>query len=397
MWEISLFLLLFVAVAVGWCLGRSTLNTKGSEHSAVPPTYYQGINYLINDGSDLAIQAFIQSLPVNSETFELHIALGNLLRKKGEVESAIRIHQNLLARPSLSKEYVNSAHLELARDYISAGLLDRAERLLSELVSESVELRECCLKLMLEIYQNEKEWDKAIETANALRPKRRLKRDQIALTELAQSVSHFFCEQAETALNEHNYQAAREKIRMAFRSDRNCVRGGMLSAQLDLILQQPKQAIKTLTKVKDQDMDFLPEAIPLLEQAYDAVGKRPQLLQFIQECLQCRSSTKLLLAATEEMESQQGKEAALHYLSTELKKRPTLRGLSRLVDYHMPSAEGAVRENYTVLQTIIQDMMAQKPLYQCQSCGFSGMQLHWLCPSCKSWGQIKLIEGVEGD
>ena len=167
--DLLIFALLFAAIAIGWWLGRRGAATVASSPE-LPGQYYKGLNYILEDRPDGAIDAFINALEVNSETLETHIALGNLLRKKGEVDRAIRIHQNLLARPSLPRSQVHLAHLELARDYISAGLLDRAERLLLDLVEESPAQRRTSQRHLLEIYQSEREWSRAIDIAKDLLP-----------------------------------------------------------------------------------------------------------------------------------------------------------------------------------------------------------------------------------
>ena len=399
MWEFSLFGLLFVAVAIGWYFGRSSKVElqQGSPSSLPHPSYYQGINYLINEQSDEGIETFIRSLDVNSETFELHIELGNLLRRRGEVDKAIRIHQNLLARPSLSKQQLNGAHLELARDYVSAGLLDRAERLLTDLLNDSGEFHDLSLKLLLDIYQNEKEWDKAIETAGALRQKTRRKRDGNVGIDLPAVMAHFYCEQAEEALAQQNFRYAREKLRSAVTIDRNSVRASLLSAELDLTLKQPKQAIKTLKKIRSQDPDYLGEAIPLLQQAYHSLGDSEQLLHYLQQCLEEFPSTVLLLAIAREIESQQNVDVASDYLALHLKGHPSLKGLSTLIDYQFTHADEKAKGNVALLGEVISKLIEAKPNYQCRNCGFSGQDLHWLCPGCKTWGEVRLIKGVEGD
>ena len=167
------FALFFVAIVIGWYLGRRG-QAKSASAPDLPGQYYKGLNYLLDGKPDGAVDAFINALEVNSETLETHIALGNLLRKRGEVDRAIRIHQNLLARPSLPRAQVHQAHLELARDYISAGLLDRAERLLLDLVAESpIQRRDSQLHL-LDIYQSEREWQQAIDIAVELLPRKSL-------------------------------------------------------------------------------------------------------------------------------------------------------------------------------------------------------------------------------
>lgn len=399
MWELSLFGLLFVAVAVGWYFGRSSKiePQQGSSSSLPHPSYYQGINYLINEQSDEGIETFIRSLDVNSETFELHIELGNLLRRRGEVDKAIRIHQNLMARPSLSKQHLNSAHLELARDYVSAGLLDRAERLLNELLNESSEIRDLSLKLLLDIYQNEKDWQKALETAEALRQKSRRKRDGNAGVNLSAVMAHFYCEQAEEALEQQNYRRVREKLRLAVAIDKDCVRASLLGAELDLSLNQPKQAIKTLKKIRSQDADFIGEALPLLQRAHYLMDDGQQLLQYLQQCLEEFPSTVLLLAVVHELESQHSVDVAADYLALHLKDNPSLKGLSKLIACHLVDADGKSKDDIILLGDLLNKLIKTKPNYQCRSCGFSGMHLHWLCPGCKKWGEMRLIKGVEGD
>ena len=399
MLEFSLFGLLFVAVAVGWYFGRHSSSVEQDGHSSQLPSlaYYQGINFLISEQPDCGIETFIQSLEVSSETFDLHISLGNLLRRRGEVDKAIRIHQNLLARPGLGKTHLNGAHLELARDYISAGLLDRAERLLEELVKESSEFREISLQLLVDIYQDEKEWKKALATAEMLRPKKRLKRQLGISSTLLSTMAHFYCEQADLALQQQNYRAVRELLRQAVEVDKNCVRASLISAELDLQLDQPRQAIKALRRVRIQDPDYIPETIAMLLQAHQALGERSHLLRYLQECLQDSPSTTTLLAITTELEEQQGAAAAAQYLGKQLKVHPSLKGVAKLIEYQLLSSDDSDQENIRLLDALLSKLIASKPVYQCRSCGFSGAHLHWLCPSCKEWGEVRLVKGVEGD
>ncbi|HUH39106.1 MAG TPA: lipopolysaccharide assembly protein LapB, partial [Spongiibacteraceae bacterium] len=196
------FVLVFTAVAVGWVLGRFSLREtlaslrvgRWSEQD------YRGLTFLLTEQSDAAIDAFVESLEVNADTLETHLALGSLMRKRGEVERAIRIHQNLLARPSLGETQLQQAHLELARDFISAGILGRAEKLLLDLAEQSSELQDTALRHLLDIYQQERGWLKALDTARRLRPRRSLfgaaRRDR--LLDLQQS--HYCCELADQAL-----------------------------------------------------------------------------------------------------------------------------------------------------------------------------------------------------
>jgi len=180
MWEAGLFTLIVVAIAAGWALGRYGRNlwrlpagkTSATRSVMDNAGFYRGLgirfnNSLLNDKPDEAVEVFIQSLEINRDTLELHLALGNLLRRKGEVERAIRVHQNLLAKP-LPNIAPQQIQLELARDFVAAGLLDRAEQTLLDLVPVAGDLRTLCINLLIEIYQSEKEWQKAVDAAGWL-------------------------------------------------------------------------------------------------------------------------------------------------------------------------------------------------------------------------------------
>jgi lipopolysaccharide biosynthesis regulator YciM len=163
-----LWLLLPVAVAFGWFAAQRSKGKPGScSDSMLGSEYIKGLNYLLNEQQDKAIDVFIRMLEVNSDTVETHLALGNLFRKRGEVDRAIRIHQNLIARTSLSEEQRTDALLELGQDYMKAGLFDRAEALFKELLEHNVHISSA-LPLLLDIYQQEKDWDNAIAIADQM-------------------------------------------------------------------------------------------------------------------------------------------------------------------------------------------------------------------------------------
>ena len=163
-----LWLLLPVAALSGWWIGRRRGNSnKNQSSSSIYPEYFKGLNFVLNEQPDKAIEVFIRMLEVDSETVETHLALGNLFRRRGEVDRAIRIHQNLIARPTLDREQRAHALLELGMDYMRLGLLDRAEGLFLELVESDLHLNQAYTEL-LEIYQQEKDWENAINIARKL-------------------------------------------------------------------------------------------------------------------------------------------------------------------------------------------------------------------------------------
>jgi lipopolysaccharide biosynthesis regulator YciM len=363
----------------------------------LPSQYYKGLNYLLDGRPDGAIDAFITALEVNSETLETHIALGNVLRKKGEVDRAIRIHQNLLARPSLPKIQVHQAHLELARDYISAGLLDRAERLLLDLVEESQDLRRTAQRYLLEIYQSEREWQQAVDIALKLLPRKTLLggSSQESTREKGQEVSvalaHYYCELAAVEIARGQLPQAHKLLLQALGVDKNCVRASLMMGDVEFQSGHFKVAIKALRKVPAQDPGYLPETVALLRRCYRELDDEGSLETYLRECLNNYPSAALVLAVTEDIVRAQGDKPAAEFLSEQLAKQPSLRGLAKLIALQLASFQGDQRDRLSVLQGLASRLVADRSAYRCVHCGFAGKYLHWFCPGCKTWGTMKTI------
>ena len=398
--DLLVFALLFAAIGIGWWLGRRSASAQASE---VPGQYYKGLNYLLDGRPDGAVDAFIDALEVNSETLETHIALGNLLRKRGEVDRAIRIHQNLLARTSLPRPQIHQAHLELARDYISAGLFDRAERLLLDLVKDSPEQRRASRRHLLDIFQSQREWAQAVDVATALLPRKSLlgptppAPSGASRQPVAVALAHYHCELAAEMLEQGDLQEARKQLQQALHHDRRCVRASLMLGELECQAGQYKAAIKALRKVQQQDPDYIPETVPALHEAYSQLGDTTALRQYLQECLQSSPATGLVVAVADDVRATQGDQAAMEFLSGQLTKAPSLGGLSRLIELQAANTEGSVRDNLAALQKLVARLLAERPSYRCGHCGFAGRQLHWFCPGCKHWGTVKSIRGNRVD
>ena len=393
-----LFLLVFTAIACGWLLGRFAGGQPALPGGAATAyrQYFRGLNYLLNDRPDEAIDTFVDALEVTKETLETHVALGNLMRRKGEVERAIRIHQNLLARPNLPPLQLQQAHLELARDYISAGLYDRAERLLHDLVQSSEELRAVSLRHLVEIYQAERDWVKAIETATRLLPRRNFFLSAPDPDpELDGAIAHFHCELAQRALEKNEFDGARAHLQQALIRDPQCVRASLLSGLLAYRAGQFQIAIDALQRVPQQNAALIPETLDTLRACYDALGIREQLGEYLRQCLQRHPSTRLILAIGEELALRENHAVANEFISEQMRARPTLRGLLALLPTQRETAAGG--DNLDMLQALLQKLVLAKPTYQCHRCGFAGRQIHWLCPSCKQWNTVLPIGGAEGD
>ena len=385
-----LYLVILAAIAIGWWLGR---RERSNASEPVGPDYYEGLNYLLNEEPDRAVSTFIDNLEVNSETLETHLALGGLLRRRGELDKAVVVHENILSKAELSKSDKDGVQLELARDYMLAGLLDRAEELCVKLnqASASVDTRRESLKITLQIYEREKEWRQAIEVAKLL-----VAGDESEIYEKA--ISHYYCELADEQLNVSELEAARESVREAIGHDVNNPRTSLVRGRIDVSEGHFDNAIAALTRIRDQDPVFVPESLETLEEVYRK-DDRPQqeLREYLESCLEVTPSISIVLTLAKSIRDEHGDEDVAKFIAAHLKKNPTIRGLTQLIDLHIDNTQGIAKENLAILRSFAEALVADKPAYRCHSCGFDGKRMHWQCPVCRDWASIKPIFGLEGE
>lgn len=401
MYDYLLLILIVVAIAIGWWLGRydrkksqritkaSSRVSKDSQKNQRQNFYITGVNYLLNEQPDQAIDTFIDLMDVNSDTVETHLALGNLLRKRGEIDRAIRVHQNLLACSTLPNQHLLYVRLDLARDYMTAGLFDRAERLLTELVHEDSDIRWASLSLLVDIYQQEKDWLKAIETAEQLVVR--------GGTKIRRALAHFYCELAHDALQKGHYGLARKNLSHAFKQDRYCVRVSLLQSELEIQLGNYKDAVRVLKRIRVQDPAFITESLSGLSYSYTMLDNPKAYLQYLNKCLEENPSISIVLELADLKCKVAGEKEAAEFIVTHLHERPSIRGLNQLIELQIALGQEQNNASLFVLKELTNELMKNKPIYQCQQCGFEGNALHWLCPSCKTWGSVKPIQGLEGE
>ena len=405
--DIALIALVTVAIAIGYLLGRRSLKkaATGIFPLAFNKTYFQGLNYLLNEQPDKAVDAFVESLDVNANTLETHLALGKLMRKQGQVDRAIRIHQNLLARPQLDIADQHQVHLELARDFMAAGLLDRAEMLLKEVIAESTDLRGIAQRYLLDIFQDEREWSDAIQVAEALVSSRYVKAAPDKRRMLVQMISHFYCELAEESNQKNDSVMARKHLDKALLSDKTSIRAALLMGALENQDGRHKQAVKVLSRAVTQNPSLMSKCLPELYKAYvavDPVGGFNQVLSFVESQVAQHPSITALLFMVDQLliraESEPSRQQQAHdLLSRYLQNRPSLAGLNKIISLQIPSLSPDVASDVISLQSLVQRLIEKRLNYQCTSCGFAGRQLHWRCPSCKSWDQMAHVKAVDAN
>lgn len=385
-----LWLLLPVAAASGWLAAtRSSRSRERADNGAVlRADYFKGLNYLLNEQPDKAIEVFTRMLEVDSETVETHLALGNLFRRRGEVDRAIRIHQNLVARDTLGPRERGEALLELGQDYMRAGLLDRAEALFTELAEADL-CPDRALKRLTDIYQQEKDWEKAVEAAHRL--------ERTTGKPYGPVISHYYCEQAEERCRDGDDDAALGSIRKALDVSSQCVRASLIEGRLREQEGDLRGAVRALKRVEQQNPDYLPEIIEPLRRCYRSLGREEEMSDYLFYVLERYGGITTTLALAEKKAAEEGEKEAVEFLTQQLRLRPSVRGLNRMIALALEHVDGRAREYLLILEDLTDKLLEGRPVYVCEHCGFTGKTLHWQCPSCKHWGTVKPIQGVEGE
>ncbi|OEE35544.1 lipopolysaccharide assembly protein LapB [Vibrio anguillarum] len=385
-----LFLLLPIAAAYGWYMGNRSAQQDKQKHShQISRQYVTGLNLLLSDQSDKAVDHFIELLQVDNETIDTHLALGNLFRSRGEVDRAIRIHQNLISRSSLTIDQKNLALQQLAKDYMVAGFLDRAEKIFEQLIEEP-EHKEAALQQLVSIYQQTREWHKAIDYAYAL--------VKLGRKRMHSVIAHFWCELAMQEKAEGRDSKAIQYLKKALSEDPKCVRATISLGKLYLENDDYRHTIQYMQMVLEQDIDFIGEVLPTLAECYHHIGKEGELVEFLRECIINEAGVSAELMLAQLVAQHDGAGAAQELLTRQLVKNPTMKGFYRLIDYHLIEAEeGRAKESLSTLQKLVGEQLKVNPHYRCRKCGFSTHSLYWHCPSCKNWGSIKPIRGLDGE
>lgn len=383
-----LLLLLPLAAASGWLAARwDQRHQRARSNFDLPSAYFKGLNYLLNEQPDKAIEVFVKALEVDSETVETHLAVGNLFRRRGEVERATRIHQNLIARPNLDREQRSQALFELGQDYLKAGLFDRAESLFLEL-AEVHQYGEQALRALVHIYQQEKEWEQAIAITRKLA--------RLTATRMDDVIAQYYCELAEQAQAEHRYHEAENIVRRALGTDRECVRATLLLGRLQADQGFNRDAIRTWRRIEQQNARYLSEAVPWIARSYEALGDDEGLYTYLKGISERHGGVASRLALTNVIERRQGSREAQRFVVEWLRRHPSVHGLYRLIELKLGETDVTNRGDLELLKIMIGRLLKTQQGYMCQRCGFRGKSLHWQCPGCKSWNTIEPVAEQDG-
>lgn len=384
-----LFLLLPIAAAYGWYMGRrSAQQDKQQEANRLSRDYVAGVNFLLSNQQDKAVDLFLDMLKEDTSTVEAHLTLGNLFRSRGEVDRAIRIHQSLMESASLTYEQRLLAVQQLGRDYMAAGLYDRAEDMFTQLIDET-DFRIGALQQLLLIHQATSDWQKAIDVAERL--------VKLGKDKQSSEIAHFYCEQALQLMASEDLDRAMSLLKKGAAADKNCARISIMMGRIFMARNEYAKAVESLQRVINQDSELVSETLEMLQTCYLQLNKPQEWEAFLKRCVEENTGAGAELMLAEILEHKEGSEVAQVYINRQLQRHPTMRVFHRLMDYHLQEAEeGRAKESLMVLRDMVGEQVRTKPRYRCQKCGFTAFTMYWHCPSCRAWATIKPIRGLDG-
>jgi lipopolysaccharide biosynthesis regulator YciM len=342
--------------------------------------YFKGLNYLLNDEQGKALDIFVKLVEADWEIIDTHFALGKIFRKNGEIDKAIKIHQGLMSRPSLPEKYRSRVLLELGFDYLVAGWFDRAEGLFTEVLNHEPE-SEKALKNLVLIYQQEKDWYKAIAAAERLY--------QQKPNDVGPMISQYYCELADIARAKGDVSQLEHDAKKALHYDNASVRASILLADKAMSAGEYRKAKELLQQIERQDAEFIPIVMDKIVDCHHHLNEAENLLGYMDELEKRQTNLPLLESHAKAIEQYKGRNAAVDYVMVKLNNNPTLHGMSQLLSFSDTNNDADATKLIHSLLHAIDAIQQDQSAYQCRQCGFKSNTLYWLCPSCHHWGSVK--------
>lgn len=362
---------------LGWIAARVDINQLLSESTALPAAYFKGLNFLITDQHDKAIEAFIEAVEANADSLELHFALGSLFRRRGEVDRAIHLHLNLLERQELPQPQKMAVMAELAQDYLKAGLLDRAEELFKSL--DDSRYKQPALRALLEIYVREREWERAIESAREL--------ERLSGVPFRKEIAQYYCEMAMNSILANDHHTARHELEKALDANKGCVRANILLGDMEAADGAHKVAISIWKRIEFQKPEYLGLIAAKMLTSYRAIGKLDEGMTLLRGYLQTYKLPSLQAVVYEITLAEQGAESAAILAREELNKKPSLQTLDQLLRARM-LYEKHDQQDTNLTQQAVRAAIGNRNAFVCDQCGFRAKNFHWQCPACNAWEAI---------
>ncbi|MDH3647876.1 MAG: hypothetical protein OER80_14005 [Gammaproteobacteria bacterium] len=362
--SLALGVLLVVAAAAGWVIARLTTRRTTTTRSAVPPAdFYRGLNHLLRDESDKALAVLQSIAEADSGMVEIHFALGTLFRQRGETDRAIRIHQNLLARPDLARRHREQALFSLAEDYLKAGLFDRAEALFVQLIDQGVQRSEA-LQRLVSIYERQRDWNQAIDARRQLA--------NLLPGNHAETIAQYYCEIAQQARETNDLAQMRAALKSARGASRNIVRGALMRADLAILKDDVSLAVKLYRKLLESTPELAALVLLRLHGCFDATSA--ELSRTLREALRRQPELANHLAKAALAADLSQNDVVAETIRTYIADNPALATLSENYE-----------DNYSALTEMLHSLGLARLQFRCRECGYSAGDLFWQCPACQSW------------
>lgn len=373
-------LILPIFFTLGWVAARVDIKQLIAESTALPAAYFKGLNFLISNQHNKAVEAFSEAVHANSDSLELHFALGTLFRRTGETERAINMHLNLLEKRELTPNQKDAVKAELAQDYLKAGLYDRAEELFKNLVDKRY--RQPALNALLEIYVREREWLQAVETATEL--------ERLSGVPFRKEIAQYHCELAMNAIIDQQPDQARMQLANALDANKKCIRANVLLGDLEIQSGSHAAAISHWKRIEYQQPEYLGLVAGKLLKSYAAKKKSKEGIALLNGYLENYKLPSLMSALYEATVAEEGAVSAAKLARNELIRKPSLQTLDQLLQARAmsDSKSKSATQDIQLMQQTVRNAIGNRAAYHCDQCGFRAKQYHWQCPACNAWESL---------
>ncbi|MDC7708891.1 lipopolysaccharide assembly protein LapB [Vogesella indigofera] len=370
------WLLLFPAFfGLGWLAARVDMRAVLKQAREVPAGFYKGLDALVDDKTDVAARSLAEVARAHPQALEVQLSLGKLYRRRGENDRAIRLHQQVLELPDLSNEQKAQVRFELSQDFHKAGLVDRAEEILVKLLPSQT-MGRAAREQLLSIYQQDRDWEKAVATARELRSDAHSFQHEVA---------QFFCELAQGALYQSDYDKARRYVQEAFAANRKCVRASILLGDIEVANGQPEAAIAAWQAIEKQNYEYLAMVAERLFDAYESLGKAAEGIALLRGYQRTFSQLELTDLLYQKVATYEGEARALEAVREAVHARPNLLGVYRLVEAQMDELSPEGRMDAEVARALIMKHAQRLTVHRCKRCNFRSRAFFWHCPACGEW------------
>lgn len=352
--------------------------------NSIPVEYLQSMNYLLSEQHDKALDKFMSMISVNQDSAETHIILGNLFRNRGEVDRAIRIHQNLIARPGLEIKVRQECSLELAKDYLKSGFLDRAESIFMKL-SREVENPSEILFYLKDIYEQEKEWQKAIDIS--------IKIQSLKNEDLSDIISHYYCELTENELiinDKTNLAAAKKFINKAFSYNKNSLRTLILIGDISYHEKNYTDALKKYMNIHEKYPNYTYLVLEKLKRTHERMNTRDNFFTFIKRLSGIVNPIELYSSLNNDLPEAMSSQEISDLYENEFKNgKVTLLQLLEYLELINKNRIAFDNQSLNNIRKCLQNYTSTEKEHECINCGFYSIKHFWQCPSCQKWSSIK--------